>query len=57
MDNIFVYIIVILVVLALGLYCVQLLPLPGSAGFVKPLLMLLCVALAGYAIARKGGLL
>lgn len=57
MDNIFVYIIVVLILLALALYGVQLLPLLGSAGFVKPLIMLLCIAVAGFAIARKAGVL
>lgn len=57
MDNIIVYIIVVLVVLALALWAITILPLPGIPAFIKGLLAFLCVCLAAFAIARKGGML
>lgn len=57
MDNIFVYIIVVIVLLILALWGVALLPLPGAPYFVRGLLMFLCVAVAGFAIARKARVL
>jgi VIT1/CCC1 family predicted Fe2+/Mn2+ transporter len=57
MDNIILYIIVVLVVLALALWAITILPLPGAPVFIKGLLMFLCVCLAAFAVARKGGML
>jgi len=56
MESMLIYIIVIVVLLIFALWAVSLLPIPEPA-FAKPLLMFLCVCVAGFAIARKAGML
>lgn len=51
------FICVAIVLLALGLYAVQLLPLPGSSGDTKSLIMLALVLLAIGAIAYRAGII
>ncbi len=47
---------VVIILLSIALYIVQLLPLPGAPAFVKPLLMILCCAVAFIVIAERAGL-
>ncbi len=48
---------VVIILLCLALYIVQLLPLPGAPPFAKPILMILCVAVAFIVIAERAGVL
>jgi hypothetical protein len=54
-NNIFVYSIVVLIVLVLGIWIVTLLPIPWPS-IVQTLIIVLMIAAAAYAIGRKAGL-
>jgi hypothetical protein len=54
--SIILFIIIVLVVLALALYCVQLLPIPGAPP-IKQIIMALCVLVAILVICDRAGVL
>lgn len=54
--SLIIFIIVVLILLALGLYAVGLIPLPGPP-FIKPMIQALLVVLAILVIANKAGVL
>jgi hypothetical protein len=56
LDNIFVVIVVLLIILALALWAISIFPLPMDP-IIRWLLSFVCVAGAAYVIARKAGLL
>ncbi len=55
--SILLLIFIVIVLLCLALYIVQLIPFPGAPPFLKPILMVLCVAVAFIVIAERSGLL
>ena len=55
--SILLLIFVVLILLCIALYICQLLPLPGAPAFAKPVLMILCCAIAFIVIAERAGLL
>ena len=54
MNNILVFIVFVLVVLILALWAVIMIPVPMDL-IIRWLLSFVCVAIAGFAIARKAG--
>ncbi len=54
--SILILIFVVIVLLVLALYIVNLIPIPQPP-FAKPLLMILCAAIAFFVIAERSGLL
>ncbi len=48
---------VVIILLCLALYAVQILPLPGAPPFAKPILQIICIAVAFVFIAERAGLL
>ena len=55
--SILMLVFIVVILLCLALYIVQLLPLPGAPPFAKPVLQILCVAVAFVVIAERAGLL
>ena len=55
--SILLLIFIVIILLCLALYMVNLLPLPGAHAFAKPVLMILCCAIAFIVIAERAGLL
>lgn len=53
--SILLFILVVLIILALALYAVQLVPLPGP-GFIKQLIMVIFVVVAIFLIAQRAGI-
>jgi hypothetical protein len=55
--SILLLVFIVIILLCLALYIVNLLPLPGAPAFAKPILMILCVAVAFIVIAERAGVL
>ena len=55
--SLFALIFVVIILLCIACYIVTLLPLPGAPPFAKPILTIICCAVAFFVIAERAGLL
>ena len=55
--SILMLVFIVIILLCIALYIVQLIPIPGAPPFAKPVLMILCCAVAFIVIAERAGVL